>query len=153
MLFVAWIFRESWSSMLGNSTSSGFILDKLLDCDSRPSKLNAYCLTLHHAYAIYFFCTGLLCLYCNVYYTYIHLTWSPHPHKHTHEGPCRHGAQCLFAQSHDPIGFAEPSESYIFVWDKSIIELGALHLVTVNELLPHTRSLSRSDSKLYTYAP
>ena len=60
--------------MLGNSTSSGFILDKLLDCDSRPSKLNAYCLTLHHAYAIYFFCTGLLCLYCNIYYTYIHLT-------------------------------------------------------------------------------
>ncbi|KAL6628908.1 hypothetical protein ACP70R_028673 [Stipagrostis hirtigluma subsp. patula] len=39
-------------------------------------------------------------------------------------------AQCLLAQSHDPVGFAEPSESYIFVGYMSIIELGTLHLVT-----------------------
>lgn len=73
-----------------------------------------------------------------------------HHHHHTHEGPCRHGAQCLFAQSHDPIGFAEPSESYSFVGHKSIIELGTLCIVTVSE--SHALS-SGVIQKLYTYAP
>jgi hypothetical protein len=52
------------------------------------------------------------------------------------EGPCRHGIQCLFAQCHDPFGFAEPCESYVFVGHRSMIEpcLTTLQLVGASEL-------------------
>jgi hypothetical protein len=43
-------------------------------------------------------------------------------HADIHVGPRRYGAQCIFAQSHALVGFAEPSESYIFVAIMSIID-------------------------------
>jgi hypothetical protein len=33
----------------------------------------------------------------------------------TERVPVEMAAQCPFAQCHDPFGFAEPSESYVFV--------------------------------------
>lgn len=73
-------------------------------------------------------------MYCNCFLFQsptIHLLLPPQ------RGPCRHGAQCPFAQSHVPFGFAEPSESYIFVGRKSMIEPGltTLQVVTASELL------------------
>jgi hypothetical protein len=75
--------------------------------------------------------------------------------QHT-KGPRRPGGQCHFAQSHDPIGSAELSESYTFVVSSSIIELFTLHLVTMSELVSrartHTLPLSRGViQKPYTY--
>jgi hypothetical protein len=78
-----------------------------------------------------------------------------HMIQHT-KGPRRPGGQCHFAQSHDPIGSAELSESYTFVVSSSIIELFTLHLVTMSELVSHAHThppfISRSDSKtIYVY--
>jgi len=82
---------------------------------------------------------------------YIYTSHMIPPPSHAHGGPCSMEHSVFLHKAMIPIGFAEPSESYIFVRHKSIIELSTLRLVTVSELLSHSLSLGVIQ-KLYTYA-
>jgi hypothetical protein len=71
---------------------------------------------------------------------------------HTHEGPRRHGAYCVFLhKAMIPLDLQEPCESYIFVGHKSIIELGTLHLVTVSEFILTDTLAQGVIQKAHTY--
>lgn len=148
--------------MFGNSTSSDFIPETLIAKDflvfDHQQSAHAYAITVDILLPTYYLQSCfiyslimelIITLITNIYLLAFVCTWS-----NTLEGPRRHGAQCHFAQSHDPVGFAEHSESYIFVGRRSIIEPGTLHLVTVNDLLTHIHIQTLSPGviqKPYTY--